>query len=146
MHESSKSSCRIWRYELPGEIPALKDLNDEIRKLPEFHLLGEKSRYGLELAIEEIVSNTIKYGYDAGAEHHIIVELVFCRGKADVRLTDDGRPFNPLATTGKSVADGDLDTLPIGGVGLFLTREFVDDMRYRYENGMNILEFSVGGK
>lgn len=140
---SPSKTVRIWRYELPGQIPALKTLNDEIHKLPEFTSLEMKSQYALELAIEEIVSNTIKYGYDDESIHHIILEVIFCGQRVDVRITDDGRKFNPIASGEPLDIPDDIDDLPIGGVGLMLAKEFVKDMKYDYVDENNVLEFSI---
>jgi len=53
--------------------------------------------FAADLAIEEMVSNTIKYGYSDGLQHHIEIE-VLCGGTAlEIEIRDDGRQFDPCA-------------------------------------------------
>src|SRR5690242_20394320 len=54
------------------------------------------ANYLANLAIEELVTNCIKYGYDDSAEHIIEIELKLTNGELALTVTDDGHPFNPL--------------------------------------------------
>src|SRR5262245_57829149 len=52
--------------------------------------------YLANLAIEELVTNCVKYGYDDSAEHIIEIELKLSPAELVLTVTDDGHPFNPL--------------------------------------------------
>jgi anti-sigma regulatory factor (Ser/Thr protein kinase) len=94
--------------------------------------------YLANLAIEELVTNCIKYGYADAAEHIIEVELKLSRGELVITVTDDGRPFNPLTAP---EPDTNLPVLerPIGGLGLQLLRKMSDRMDYARTDGKNQL-------
>lgn len=103
---------------------------DEIVALPSF-------AYMIHLVVEEIVVNIVDYAYPEGNGY-----LEVCINNDSKELTiefrDHGIPFNPLE---QSMPDLDipLEERSIGGLGIFLTKEMMDNVEYRYEQGENIL-------
>jgi len=102
--------------------------------------------YLANLAIEELVTNSIKYAYDDANEHIIEIELKLSAGELVLIVTDDGHPFNPL-----EVPEPDT-TLPvedrtIGGLGIHLLRRMSDRMEYARVESRNQLTLrkSFGG-
>jgi anti-sigma regulatory factor (Ser/Thr protein kinase) len=94
--------------------------------------------YLANLAIEELVTNCIKYGYDDTNEHVIEIELSLSSAELVLTVTDDGHPFNPL-----ELAEPDT-TVPVedravGGLGLHLLRKMSDRMEYARADGKNRL-------
>ena len=99
----------------------------------------ETLRFKLHLSIEEAVENVVRYAYEGGIgwlevgtslDHDSLV--------LTVELRDAGVPFNPLEAPDPDV------TLPanereIGGLGIYLCKKMMDDIRYRYEDGNNVL-------
>jgi serine/threonine-protein kinase RsbW len=94
------------------------------------------AKYLTNLAIEEFVTNSIKYGYSDLAEHIIEVELRLSAEELVVTVVDDGKPFNPL-----EVPEPDthlpLEERPVGGLGIYLLRKMFDHMDYARTNGKN---------
>jgi anti-sigma regulatory factor (Ser/Thr protein kinase) len=92
--------------------------------------------YLANLAIEEMVTNCIKYGYDDSAEHIIEIELKLAGGEMVLTVTDDGHPFNPLAAPepDTSLPVGDR---AIGGLGIHLLRKMSDRVDYARTDGKN---------
>src|SRR4029434_3252806 len=94
--------------------------------------------YFANLAIEELVTNFIKYVYYDTNEHIIEINLSFSDGVLVLTVTDDGHPFNPLA-----LPDPDTslpaEELPIVGVGLSPVWRVCDGMEYVREGGKNKL-------
>ena len=92
--------------------------------------------YLANLAIEELVTNCIKYGYEDSAEHVIEIELKLNARELVLTVTDDGHPFNPLQVpepdTNKPVED-----LRVGGLGIHLLRKMSDRMEYARIDGKN---------
>ena len=93
----------------------------------------------IELAIEEIFVNIASYAYPSGCgDVTITADLSGVPKTLIVVFQDSGTPFDPLAKE-----DPDI-TLPIeqrriGGLGIFLVKEYMDDVTYRYADGKNIL-------
>ena len=96
--------------------------------------------FKLRLCIEEAVENVVSYAYtggngwmEAGTERKDNVIYVW--------MKDAGIPFDPLAKP-----DPDI-TLPaeerqIGGLGIFLCKQLMDSVSYRFEDGCNIFTMS----
>ena len=88
----------------------------------------------IDLAVEEIFVNIAHY---SGADEAII-NCSFENDKLEVTFSDSGVPFNPLAKP-----DPDLtlnaEEREIGGLGIFLTKKFMDTVSYEYKDGMNCL-------
>ena len=58
--------------------------------------LPSKLVYAVNLILEEILMNIIKYGYDDGESHEIEVQIEVEQEEVALTVIDDGREFNPL--------------------------------------------------
>ncbi|MEN9678715.1 MAG: anti-sigma regulatory factor [Verrucomicrobiota bacterium] len=85
--------------------------------------------YLANLAIEELLTNCIKYGYDDAAEHTIAIELQLFEKELKITVIDDGHLFNPLEVAPPDISLP-LDERPVGGLGLLLLRKMSDRMEY----------------
>ena len=93
----------------------------------------------LSIAIDEIYSNIVRYGY-SGKPGPVTVSVIARTEPHAVylRFCDEGIPYNPLT---KEDPDTTLsaEERSIGGLGIFMVKKTMDDVKYRYENGENIL-------
>lgn len=121
------------RYQVPAlvmrndiqQIPTLAEWMEEIG-------LPEELNMPLNLALEEAVSNVMLYAYP-GQSGQVLVEAVKSE-KVLFTISDSGIPFDP---TQKAEADTTLsaEEREIGGLGIHLVRQIMDEVRYeRYEN------------
>ena len=103
--------------------------------------------YFAKLAIEELVTNCIKYAYDDTNEHFIEIELKLSADDLTLTVTDDGHPFNPLELPPPNT-NLPLEERPIGGLGIHLLRESSDRMEYARVESKNqlMLRKSLGGR
>ena len=96
----------------------------------------------IDLATEEIFVNIAHYSGAAEAEISCSYNIAGDgKGTLTMIFKDKGKPFNPLAK-----ADPDLtlsaEERSIGGLGIFLTKKFMDSVEYEFADGMNILRIS----
>ncbi len=94
--------------------------------------------FQVNLALEELWLNVVKYGYDGGF-HEVEIELTSDPGAVTIEITDDGKPFDPLHEAPNPHVDDALDDRPIGGLGVYLVRTMMDEMEYKREGGKNRL-------
>jgi len=94
--------------------------------------------YLVSLAIEELVTNCIKYAYDDSNDHTVDIVLSVHAGALKVEVIDDGRAFNPLEVPAPDLSLAMRDR-PIGGLGIHLLRELADEMKYERRDGRNRL-------
>jgi sigma-B regulation protein RsbU (phosphoserine phosphatase) len=98
-----------------------------------------KAQMQIDVAIDEIFANIASYAYPNGTGSATVkYEVLEDPHGVSITFVDSGIPFNPLERE-----DPDT-TLPaeereIGGLGIFMVRKSMDDVRYQYENGQNVL-------
>ena len=94
--------------------------------------------FDVQLAVEEAVTNIIKYGYQDQEKHSVLVRAWSEDREIVVEIVDDARAFNPL-----EAAEPDLsipiEERPIGGLGIYLLRRVMDQLEYKREGSKNIL-------
>jgi anti-sigma regulatory factor (Ser/Thr protein kinase) len=83
----------------------------------------------LELALDEIVTNIISYAYPDGGAHVIRVDVGVDDSGITAIVEDDGVPFNPLDREAPDTT-APIEDRGIGGLGIHLVRELMDDVRY----------------
>ena len=104
--------------------------------------LGERDNWPLDLVfkvnlvLEELGVNVVNYSRDAS---EIAISLASDEHAVSVEIVDDGPPFNPLADAAEPDLDAPLEDRPIGGLGIHLVREMMDELHYSREEGKNRL-------
>ena len=93
---------------------------------------------GVNLAVEEAVVNVMSYAYPEGAKGKIRVAATVSNDRLIFVIRDTGQPFDPTLTEDPDITQG-LEERNIGGLGIFLIRHYMDDVRYERLNGENIL-------
>ena len=121
---------------------ALENL-DTVLQFVDTHLeqadCSPKIQMQIDLAVEEIFVNIANYAYHPETGPATVRVEVRPDGSAvTITFIDHGVPFDPLAKEDPDV------TLPseqrkVGGLGVFLVKQNMDDIQYEYLNGSNIL-------
>jgi anti-sigma regulatory factor (Ser/Thr protein kinase) len=95
----------------------------------------------MNLAMEEAVVNVMNYAYPIGKKGEIAIEATTDNGMLNFVIKDSGTPFDPTA---KEDADTTLsaEERPIGGLGIFLVKQIMDNVSYEYKEGKNVLTLS----
>ena len=121
-------------------IDNLDDVNLFVHKSIKQFEVSKRALMQLDVVVEEIFVNIASYAYSPNTG------LVKIQLKTDIEplsisltFIDSGVPYNPLE---KSDPDVNLsaDDRQIGGLGIFLTKNFVDDISYQFLDGQNILK------
>ena len=94
--------------------------------------------HDITLAIEEIFSNIVFYGFGDDLEHMITLYLAVEDDTFVLTLQDEGIPFNPLNVQ-LNPREKPLEERYKGGMGIILAKNLMDRMAYRRDRGRNIL-------
>jgi len=117
-----------------SRIPSISASLEEVMHT---HGFSSEDILDTQLAVEEIITNIINHGYkNSGGEI-----VIYCRinsNQTQVRIRDDAPRFDPLSLPEPEL-NGTIENRKIGGLGIFLVRQVMDEISYRYENGQNIL-------
>ena len=94
--------------------------------------------YAVNLAIDELLTNTISYGYDDDGAHRIDIALGLEAGTLVVVIADHSAAFDPTKVPEPDTG-APLDEREAGGLGLHLVTQMMDGFEYRREGGRNIV-------
>ena len=94
----------------------------------------------IDLAIEEIFVNIAHYAYNPDVGEALI-SASFVDNILTVIFKDRGKEFNPIAKKDPDITLS-AEEREIGGLGIFLTKKFMDSVNYEYKDGQNILTIS----
>lgn len=90
-----------------------------------------------DIVFDELLSNIIAYAYGDDEDHEIEVKIEKSGRRITVIISDDGKPFNPVAADTPDIGKP-LEDREIGGLGIHLARNLVDDMAYQRRIGRNV--------
>lgn len=125
---------------LRNRIEEVTQLEGFIETLGEELALDVPLCFNLNLALEEAVTNVINYAFPPEEEHSF---LVSADGEAERTLTleiqDDGVAFDPLNEAPEVDITLGVEERPIGGLGIFLVKQIMDEVSYERVDGKNIL-------
>jgi anti-sigma regulatory factor (Ser/Thr protein kinase) len=123
---------------LKNEIEEIERLSEIVSEFGNEHHLSEEFVYAVNLALDEILTNTISYGYADKNTHEITVTLRVQGNELAAEIIDDARAFDPLSAP-KADVNLPLEQREVGGLGIHLARTLMDEMAYRREGNKNVL-------
>ena len=88
--------------------------------------ISSQAIFAANLAIEEIVSNVLKYG--TMCEHEITIGLTLAENTLEIEISDEGSAFD---TFNQPVANASHAARRIGGLRIHLIRNMLDDCEYK---------------
>lgn len=96
-------------------------------------------RTQVDIAIDEVFSNIVRYAYSPGEGPATVrVDAEEEPRRVVITFIDQGKPYNPLTTAAPDMTLA-AKQRHIGGLGVFMVKNTMDDVAYEYRDGMNIL-------
>jgi len=119
------------------DINSLQDVFKFIDSFDAKYHLGAATRYAVDLAIEELFTNMIKYNQKKSGEVEICLDLK--ENNLIISLTDfDVEPFD-ITKVKEYNSKQKIEKRPIGKVGIHLIRKMMDKVDYRHQDNNNII-------
>ena len=156
--EKGRAEIELWKEHLLECLDRVESLrfirneihmeakNSNLQRLTDFvgaHLdlagCSAKARMEIEVAVEEIFVNIAEYAYGSDTGD-VTVRVQTAPDGSDVTITfcDSGKPYDPLEREDPDTTLS-AEEREVGGLGVFMTRKMMDEMRYEYRDGMNVL-------
>jgi len=126
------------RLVVPNSHSHLGRVSEWVRGFAHERGLTHPLAYGLDLAVNEALTNIMSYAYCDDAPHDIVVELHAHPGRIRVEVEDDGVPFNPLDLPIEAPPES-LEKSRRTGRGIPLMRNFMDELHYQRRDSRNVL-------
>jgi serine/threonine-protein kinase RsbW len=131
---------------MPAALESLAEIRRFVKKAAERARIEDSRAYRLQLAVDEIATNVILYGYkDAGEGTIISISSEASGYGLVITLKDQSPPFDPRAMQMPEETDlaKPLEERKVGGLGIFLAIQGVDRFEYRHKDGYNLNVFEV---
>ena len=123
---------------LANEISEISRLNDFIEDIGNEFSLAPDVIFNLNLVLEEAVVNVINYAYPKEDHESIYLSSKMQDGSIVFVLSDSGKEFDPTMAPEADVTLSAEDR-QIGGLGIFLIRQIMNEVRYERIDGKNVL-------
>ena len=113
---------------------------DEFERFCVERALSQDTIFRFQLALDELLTNILSYGFESGSEEPVItVDIRLGDGEIEVEIRDNGSAFNPLEDSEAPDLSLDAEDRPIGGLGIHLTKSFINTLAYERVDGFNSL-------
>ena len=109
-----------------------------VEDLAAAHHLARDAVADIQVALDEVLTNIMSYGYDDNDVHEIRIRLSLDKQVIEVEVEDDGQPFDPTTVPPPDL-HASLRDHPIGGVGMHFVRNLMSEVTYTRARGHNRL-------
>ena len=97
-----------------------------------------KIQMQIDVSVEELFVNIANYAYtDSIGKAEVLLDVQDNPRAIEITLIDSGIPYDPLAKADPDVTLS-AEERSIGGLGIFMVKKNMDDVKYEYTNGQNI--------
>ena len=129
-------------YQVSADEKLIEEMIKPIISSLEENDVSFKYIYQINLALEEIFANISKYAYsDNKGIIDISYEISENPKQLRVIIKDNGKDFDPLAKEDPNL-NSSVQERKIGGLGIYIVKNMVNDIKYQRINGENVLEFT----
>jgi anti-sigma regulatory factor (Ser/Thr protein kinase) len=114
------------------DLNSLEEISQLIVNFVAGNNLGDSMAYTLNLAVEELFVNMVKY--NPGNTNDVLIELSLFDNSIIVSLTDYDVDFFDITQVKEYDRFTTLKERKVGGVGIYLVKKVMDDVRYDYRD------------
>lgn len=127
------------KFTLKNKISELNKLAEELQKFSSGNNLSNEVLFDINLALDELVTNIISYGFDDNDEHLIFITILRNENSIEILLEDEGKEFNPLEQETPDLGKP-IEEREIGGLGIYFVRKKMNEIIYSRNGDKNILK------
>jgi|TARA_B100000035_G_C21014180_1_gene561017 anti-sigma regulatory factor (Ser/Thr protein kinase) len=127
--------------QLTNNRPEIRNLRNRFDIFAQDNELPDKVIHDVQLALDEVVTNIVEYGYDDDDKHLIDIKFILNEQSLEIIIIDDANPYNILDKENPETALA-LEDKPIGGLGIYLVKHLMTNIDYDYRDGKNHLSLS----
>ena len=131
-----------YNFEISSKIAALEELTMRMENICNALNLDGKKRTRLLICAEEIFTNIVQYGYENDESNIIEVNIKPTEKDISVTFSDEGKQFNPLEHEDPDITLS-TEERAIGGLGIYMVKQSMDNVRYEYKDNKNILTMTL---
>jgi serine/threonine-protein kinase RsbW len=127
-----------FRMSIGAELGDVARVHAAFAQFAEAHAVPAAVRRSMNVVLDELLANTVTYGLADQVGGSVTVDVELHRDRLAITLTDDGKRFDPF---GRAAPDTTLsvEDRPIGGLGIHLVRQLVDEVSYHRHGDHNVV-------
>ena len=129
---------KSYTFELKSDLSELDTLCEELENFGNKFGFSKKLIFEINLALDELFTNIISYGFNDGKEHIVKVTLMPQNDDLCLCIEDDGKPFNPIEFETPDVSCS-VEECKIGGLGIHIMKKLIDEVCYERCDNKNVL-------
>ena len=129
---------KSYTFELKSDLSELDTLCEELENFGNKFGFSKKLIFEINLALDELFTNIISYGFNDGKEHIVKVTLMPKNDDLCLCIEDDGKPFNPIEFETPDVSCS-VEECKIGGLGIHIMKKLMDEVCYERCGDKNVL-------
>ena len=115
---------------IKNDMAELDELHRFVEEVGRTLGLSKKCIFEINIALEEVFSNSVAYAYEDDRDHEIKITVIPpVNGSLVLRIEDNGKSYNPIKVAEPELKY-DLEKCGIGGLGLHLVKNLMDDIRW----------------
>lgn len=100
---------------------------------------SEVEAYQVQLAVVEAINNVIKHAYEEQSHHDVELSVSLYWDRMVFVVLDRGKKFSDFPKKELQFDSQDLQSLPEGGMGLFIIQNVMDEIKYQSDQDINML-------
>lgn len=127
-----------FRISVGADAGGVGKVNEAFAGFAAAHALPEAVRRSLAIALDELLANELSHGIAGREACLLMVDAELDQERLAVTITSDGPPFDPFRL-GAPDTTLSVDERPIGGLGIHLVRELMDEVSYERRDGRNVV-------
>ncbi len=127
-----------FRMSVGADPGGVEKVNAAFAGFAETHALPEAVRRSVSVALDELLANELSHGMAGRDACLVTVEVELDQERVTVTITDDGPPFDPFRQAAPDTTLS-VDERPIGGLGIHLVRELMDEVSYQRRDEHNVV-------
>lgn len=132
------NTSNTFSFELRNHLSELTTLGEKLENVGCALGLSRRCLFEINLALDELFTNIISYGFQDQSEHFIRVSISTDCNVLTVVLEDDGMAFNPVDSILPELPCT-LDECKVGGLGIHLVKNLMDEIDYQRRANTNVL-------
>ena len=129
---------KSYSFELKSSLSELDRLCQNLETFGNKFGFSKKLIFEINLALDELFTNIISYGFKDDEEHVIKVTLTPQNNELRLCIEDDGTPFNPIDFETPDVSSS-VENCKIGGLGIHIMKKLMDEVCYQRCGDKNVL-------
>ena len=126
----------LLEFTIENDLAQLAVVRSQVESFAKRENLSHEVGFAAKLALEELLTNTISYGYGDKSVQLIEIRLEVRGDHLIIRTADDGLAFDPR-TAKEPNTQLSLKDREIGGLGVHLVKNLMDGFEYRHKDGKN---------